>query len=149
MILFFDTSALVKFFHIEEGTEIVTELLNNQENEIWVLELVKMEFISALHRRFRNKEINEEMLAEATKGFEEELSRFNIEPLSQIVVKEGEELLKKYGKEYGLRTLDALHIGCYSLISEEDWSFVSTDGNLCAVAEFMGQKVINPLRMRK
>lgn len=50
MILFFDTSALVKFFHNEEGTEVVTELINSQENEIWISELVRLEFVSALHR---------------------------------------------------------------------------------------------------
>lgn len=146
MILFFDTSALVKFFHIEKGSEIVTELLNNQENEIWVLELVRLEFISALHRRYRNKEINEEMLLEAIQGFEEEFSRFNIEPLGHAIVKEGEDLLKKHGRDYGLRTLDALHLGCFSLISENNWCFVSMDENLCTVAEYIGARVINPLR---
>ena len=38
MILFFDTSALVKFFHNEDGTEAVTDLLNSQENKIWISE---------------------------------------------------------------------------------------------------------------
>lgn len=41
MILFFDTSALVKFFHNEEGTEAVTELLNSRENETWISELIR------------------------------------------------------------------------------------------------------------
>jgi len=49
MILFFDTSALVKFFHNENGTEAVTDLLNSQENKIWISELVNLEFLSALH----------------------------------------------------------------------------------------------------
>lgn len=70
MILFFDTSALAKFFHNEEGTEAVTNLLNSQENEPWILELATLEFISVLHRRFRDKEINEKSLAEAIDGFE-------------------------------------------------------------------------------
>ena len=48
MILFFDTSALAKFFHNEEGTEAVTDLLNSQENEPWILELATLEFISVL-----------------------------------------------------------------------------------------------------
>ncbi|MDX1957941.1 MAG: hypothetical protein SFU98_05180 [Leptospiraceae bacterium] len=33
MNLFFDTSALVKYFHEEEGTDIVTSLIKN-ENKI-------------------------------------------------------------------------------------------------------------------
>ena len=32
MNLFFDTSALVKFFHEEEGTKKVTQLILNHEN---------------------------------------------------------------------------------------------------------------------
>lgn len=146
MILFFDTSALVKFFHNEEGTKAVTELLSSQENEIWVSELIRLEFVSALHRRFRNKEIDEDILNEAIEGFEVEITRFNIEPLSHVIVREAEDFLKRYGKEYGLRTLDALHLGCFNLISEKDWLFVSTDENLCKVAELMGTKVIDPLR---
>ena len=103
MILFFDTSALAKFFHNEEGTEAVTDLLNSQENEPWILELATLEFISVLHRRFRGKEINEKSL------------------------------------------LDALHLGCFSLVSESDWLFVSADENLCKVAEYIGARVFNPL----
>lgn len=146
MILFFDTSALVKFFHNEESTEVVTELINSQENEIWISELVRLEFVSALHRRFRNKEIDEKILNEAIEGFDAEITRFNTEPLSHVIVREAEDMLKRYGKEYGLRTLDALHLGCFSLISESAWLFVSTDENLCKVAELMGTKIINPLR---
>ncbi len=146
MILFFDTSALVKFFHNEEGTEAVTELLNFQENEIWVSELVRLEFVSALHRRFRNREIDENSLNEAIEGFDAEITRFNMEPLSQVVVSEAEDMLIRYGKKHGIRTLDALHLGCFSLISESDWLFVSTDENLCKVVELMGTKVINPVR---
>jgi uncharacterized protein with PIN domain len=50
MILFFDTSALIKFFHEEEGTEVVTGLIHNEENEIWISEATGVEFLSALYR---------------------------------------------------------------------------------------------------
>ncbi|OEU80719.1 MAG: hypothetical protein BA872_01190 [Desulfobacterales bacterium C00003060] len=48
MNLFFDTSALVKFFHEEEGTDIVTDLILEQNNEVWISELGRLEFISAV-----------------------------------------------------------------------------------------------------
>ena len=35
MILFFDTSALVKFFHEEDGSEKVTKLIASQNNKIF------------------------------------------------------------------------------------------------------------------
>ncbi len=98
MNLFFDTSALVKYFHEEEGTELVTRLINSEENEVWVLDLFRLEFISALYRRFRNKEINEMVLSEAIIGFEETITCFNIEPMGRTIIQEAEVLVKEYCK---------------------------------------------------
>ncbi len=145
MNLFFDTSALVKFFHQEEGSEVVTKLITSQENEIWILEIGQIEFFSALFRRFRNKEINDEQLDEAISGFKEEVAFFNVEPLRQAIIREAESLLNKYGKVQGLRTLDALYLGTFNLIAEKEWVFVAADENLCNVAQLIGFKTINPL----
>lgn len=48
MKLYADTSALVKFFHSEAGTPIVSQLLENRENDIYISELAKIEFYCAL-----------------------------------------------------------------------------------------------------
>jgi predicted nucleic acid-binding protein len=145
MKLFFDTSALVKFFHDEDGTQKVTELINSKENEIWILELACLEFISALFRRFRNNEISEEELDIATSCFENQINWFNVEPLGNAIFEEAKYLLKKYGKDHGLRTLDAFHLGAFSLICDEGWFFVSSDNNLCNVLLQIGFKTLNPL----
>ena len=42
MKLYFDTSALVEFFHIEAGTPNVSELIENSENDIYISELAKI-----------------------------------------------------------------------------------------------------------
>lgn len=144
MTLFFDTSALVKYFHVEEGTEQVTALINESDNEIWVLELARIEFISALFRKYRAHIINDNQLESAIEGFETEYSTFNVEPLSQAVAFEAEYLLKKYGKNEGLRTLDALHFAAYRLLAEEGWYFVVADEVLCQTVQLEGFKVINP-----
>ncbi len=145
MNLFFDTSALVKFFHEEEGTDIVTDLILEQNNEVWFSELGRVEFISAVFRRFRNKELDEEQLNTAVDSFENQIAAFNIEPLGHAVLEETELFIKKYGKTYGLKALDALHLGTFSLISEKDWSFVVADDNLCRITEVIGFNTINPL----
>ena len=54
MILFFDTSALVKFFHREEGTDVVVSLISDLKNELWVSELARLEFIHAPSRFFQD-----------------------------------------------------------------------------------------------
>jgi predicted nucleic acid-binding protein len=60
VILFFDTSALVKFFHREKGTDAVTSLLTDPDNSVWVSELAKLEFVGALYRRYRMKGIDKD-----------------------------------------------------------------------------------------
>jgi predicted nucleic acid-binding protein len=146
MILFFDTSALVKVFHEEKGSEVVTPLIKAKDNEVWVSELARIEFLSAIFRRVRNREISDEQLNEAVIGFEEQLYFFNVEPLGQAILREAELLLKKYGKRRRLRSLDALQMGTFSLISERGWYFVAADDILCEIAKNMGFAVINPLQ---
>lgn len=149
MNVFVDTSALVKLFHEEEGTAFITELLTCSTNVVWLLDLARLEFVSARYRLFRNKELDEHSLMQAMKGFEEELSRFHLEPMTHAVVDEAENLLRIYGKSAGLRTLDALHLGCFCLISEMDWAFVSADNIVCQTVSQMGYKALNPLKLHK
>ena len=134
MNLFFDTSALVKLFHEEQWSRRVTQLITSRENQIWVSDLVRVEFVSALSRRFRNNEIDDARLDQALSGFEQQLVAFKVEPLGHSSIREAEALLKQYGKVYGLRTLDALHLGVFSLISDKDWFFVAADQKLCEVS---------------
>lgn len=72
MKLFFDTSALVKYFHNEKGSKQVIELIENIDNDIWVSDLARVEFVSALHRKSRNGEIQDVELEQALEGFDSE-----------------------------------------------------------------------------
>ncbi len=145
MNLFFDTSALIKFFHKEEGTDAVTGLILNEENKTWISEAAEVEFLSALYRRFRNLEIDENELEVAISAFEEQMESFHIEPFGNVTINEAKLLLRKYGKTLGLRTLDAFQLAAFTLICEEDWLFVTSDTRLYSIAIQMGFKTINPL----
>ncbi len=70
MNLFFDTSALVKYFHPEAGTDKVVELIDNPKNKIWVSDLARIEFISALHRKLRRGDIDNTQLQETLSSFD-------------------------------------------------------------------------------
>lgn len=145
MNCYFDTSALAKLFFQEEGTEAVTGLVLDRTNVIWVLDLARIEFQSALYRRYRAGELNDGILQIALDGFEKQLKRFRIEPMTSALINEADILLQRYGKIEGLRTLDALQLGGFSLIAEKnDWCFVSADRTLCHVAQLSGYVAINP-----
>lgn len=146
MILFFDTSALAKFFHREEGTDVVTSLITDPGNRVWVSELAKLEFVCALHRRYRMKEIDEDQLTRALDGFSLEFSRFNTSKIGTAVLDEAETLVNRLGKSMGLRALDAIHLATFSLFNQlEEMPFVATDEILLSAARSVRARVINPL----
>lgn len=146
MILFFDTSALVKFFHQEKGTDVVVSLIADRNNDVWVSELVRLEFVCALHRRFRMKEISDEELNQVFHGFSEEYSRFNTKKVGRAVLSEAEVLVNHLGKTLGLRTLDSIHLATFNLFNElREMVFVVADDTLLSAAQSLGAKVINPI----
>jgi len=145
MNYFFDTSALAKLFHEETGSDIIEDLVNDQNNEIWVSELIRLEFLSSVYRRFRQEELSEEEVNNVIDDFDEQLQLFHMEPLGSGVVIESEQLMKEYGKTEGLRSLDALHLGACRLLAEQDWVFVCADSRLCDIASQCDIKVKNPV----
>jgi uncharacterized protein len=145
MNLFLDTSALVKLFHEEQGSDRIIEMVTQDTNDIWVLDLVRIEFLSALFRRLRSGEINHALVKKASDGFFSQLNDFHVEPLNQAVLREAEDLIRAHGASNGLRTLDALHLAAFSLIAERDWRFVTVDSNQAQVANAIGWTVWNPL----
>ena len=137
MICYFDTSALVKLFNTESGSEKVKELIDNPENEVWVLELALVELLSAVFRKYRNMEVKEEDLEKIQIAIENQFMLFNIVPMAGDIIKETQQMIIRFGKDYGLRTLDAMHIAGWTLIAEPSWFFVSSDKNQLNVLNLM------------
>jgi predicted nucleic acid-binding protein len=128
--LFFDTSALVKYFHLESGTDQVVELIDNAENQIWVSGLARIEFISAFYRKLRRGDIDSTQLQESLSSFDIEWDQFNQQPLSDTVITEADKLMRKKASKYGLRALDALQLASFIVLAEKDWAFIVADGVL-------------------
>lgn len=129
MNLFFDTSSLVKYFYDEEGTDIVTSLIES-ENKIYISEIAKIEFSCSLYRKFRNKELSEQNLTIALEFFNQTLETFHIEPVSMSIMKDAETLIHEYGKNYAIRTLDSIHVASFLSLAEGDWKFIASDKSL-------------------
>jgi len=145
MTLFFDTAALVKFFWEEAGSQTVTEWILSNPGRIWIFELALLEYHSAFFRRLRNREITQAVFEVARDGLQNELKRFQIEPISRATLRHAQELLETYGQTKALRTLDALHLAAFALIAEEDWYFVTADTVLLETVKAMGHRTLNPL----
>jgi predicted nucleic acid-binding protein len=142
MNLFFDTSALVKYFHREDGSDKVEALIDAASNVVWISDLARIEALSAFHRRFRMGEIDASNLERAVSGFEQELARFNVQPLNGMVLAEASSLIKSYSKKHSLRTLDAIQLAVFVLLQDDNWHFVLADDGLYQVLMAGGFPVI-------
>lgn len=68
---FIDTSSLVKLYHHETGTDRMDELFEQYLiTEIYLSELIRVEFASAIWKKVRTKELTEKEAENITKSFE-------------------------------------------------------------------------------
>jgi uncharacterized protein len=134
---FFDTSVLIKLYHEENGTTFLDQLLIEQQPIIVISDLSIIEMISALARKVRTQDVTPEMFEQVVTAFEKDVPAFERLPLNRDVQNRAIALLKEYGLEQGLRTLDALQLAS-ALIGNEKApldKFIAADKTLVNVAK--------------
>lgn len=102
MIYFFDTSALLKYYHEEIGSMEVIKIIESASSGIWVSELAFVELNSAFMRRYREKQLSSQDVDRLIALVAETHTLFNIEPLSSLLIKEASALLRSAGKTFAL-----------------------------------------------
>jgi len=146
---FFDTSAIVKRYHQESGSEIVDRIFEGilkKQSKAILSTLAVLEFTSALRRKVTTGEVTWKQLRDSIGTFLKEVyENFRIERVDEGMFADSLELILKYG----LSTLDSLQLVSSIRVSEAftDKSkiiFTSADEELCKAAEKEGFKVINP-----
>jgi len=141
-LLFFDTSALVKRYYEEPGTETVDELLED-DSTVVISSLAVIETLSAFRRKYNRGEIGEnDMNALLASFFREALDDFVIVPMDESIQQFSFDLIL----EDDLRTLDSLQLSAALSISGEDIEvvFVSADRELVSVADNWGLGTVVP-----
>lgn len=141
--LFFDTSALVKRYHEESGTDRVDELIEDAGNDVIVSSLAVVETVSAFRRKVNVGDVTEsEMSSLVSAFFRESLDTFVIVSLGESRIRFSFDLIL----DDDLRTLDSLQLSTGLVVSEEvgDVTFVTADEELAAIAERRGLAVENP-----
>lgn len=108
MKIYLDTSSLFKLYKSEKDSEDVEKALyDNKLTAIFLSQITKLEFISAVFKRLRMKDLS---IAEAKKIlglFENDTNKYRFVAMDKAVLDFSGELISKHGI-YGLRTLDYL-----------------------------------------
>jgi uncharacterized protein len=136
---FFDTSAIVKIYHQEEGSHKVVDILNSNEL-IFISELSAIEYHSVLYRKFRENFIESIELEKLGKRFENDIiTRFELLPFNSDVVDKSKNVFRYVAKKMFVRSLDVIQIAFFKSYLDERDIFITFDNRQeSAMNELMG-----------
>jgi predicted nucleic acid-binding protein len=145
---FIDTSALVKLYHPEIGSDRMDGLAQTAGAAMIVSQLSLLEIESVLATKIRTKVISQNDLERFRGLFYADLSgiRFAVAVLTRRHFHVAEGLLRSHAVERGLRTLDALQLSvALDLMRRGAASdLVTSDKNLAAAGVAEGLRVVDP-----
>ena len=144
-LLYLDTSALVKLYVDEPGSERMIELASEDADyDLAICSITQVEFHAAIWKRRRTGESDEIAVRQAAESFEDEFrSAFLLCPIDDRTL----DLASAIVPEHGLRAYDAVQLAsCLALARtmREPLTFVCADRALLTAAEAEGLPVLDP-----
>lgn len=147
-ICFFDTSALIKYYHEEPGEEIVADIIDDPENQISISRLSVAEWHSAIARYIRTGIFTTEEFQTLRAGFLSDIRtrKVHILPLERVHQNRAVGLLVKHSPTKSLRTLDALQLAVALDLNNHTPldHFICADIHFCQIATQEALPVLNP-----
>ena len=143
--VYLDTSALIKLYVEEEGTERVVAITDDFDGvQVVILDITPLEARSAVRRRQREGDISGADADRILDRIEDDTSSsFLVQPSTSAVIEGAARLIDRHP----LRAYDALQLaGCLVIrdIVPGPLTFVCADVRLCGAAELEGLTVLNP-----
>lgn len=149
--LFFDSSALVKYYHTEIGFDIVKQLFSIVETKpshIVISSLIISETISVITRKHNRGELTLKTAQAIQKSILKESQNFTIGPLNDAIVYESIPYISKYN----INASDALYlhqaIWIEKLLQLQNQMhkiiFITADKRLLRAAQAEGILALNP-----
>jgi predicted nucleic acid-binding protein len=141
MILYMDTSALVKRYISEAGSDKVVDWMTAADF-IGTSLITRVELVSALTRAIRGNRLPAQDIQEALDDFRADWFSFQHVNIDEALIERADSLASKYG----LRGYDAVHLAC-ALIWQDllgvPISFAAFDSELIVAAQKSGLEVLS------
>ncbi len=147
-IFYLDTSALVKRYKTEEGSETVDYLYNNlpSGHSLSISFLTVLEFVSAIRRLLKEGNITDEEFRDVLSTFSQEVEPFLIKSIDDKIVADA----LTYVTRHGLRSADSIQLATVMELRGimegvgESVIFVCDDEELAKAGRVENLEVINP-----
>jgi predicted nucleic acid-binding protein len=142
MLAYADTSFLVSLVLPESGTASAVEFLRSRREGLPFTPLHRIEFRTAIRLAVHHKGLSRERAREALDQNARDLKSrdlIEVSPSWSQVVERADELGERYSFEFGMRTLDLLHLSTALCMDARE--MVTLDKRLRACAEKSGLRV--------
>jgi predicted nucleic acid-binding protein len=147
---FLETSAFVKLFVKEEGTDFLIRLVENVEDtRKLVSSFVALEVRSVFRKRLESGQITEEQARTLIDAVAGEANRIVEHPANASVMEMARYVLDRHA----LSTIQAIHLAtaltARDILQIADVVFVSADEQLLEAAKQEGLEILNPVNIKE
>ena len=143
MPFFIDTSALFKRYQLEKGTVIVSQLLEESDEPVFISSITIVEIISNLKRLCEiDKITTEEQFIKQRTFFYQDIGALDITILdvtAEDIIKAEDLILKRY-----MKPVDSIQLAIALNLKRDNVTFVSSDRRLCKVSAEEGLDTLTP-----
>lgn len=143
MPFFIDTSALFKRYQLERGTALVSRLLEESDEPVFISSITIVEIVSNLKRLYEiDKITTEEQFLKQRTFFYQDIGALDITILdvsAEDIIKAEDLILKRY-----MKPLDSIQLAIALNLKRDSITFVSSDRRLCKIAEEEGLDTLTP-----
>jgi predicted nucleic acid-binding protein len=144
-LFYVDTSALVKRYHLEHGSDQVDRLFADPDDGLVTANIAVTELTSALDRKCQDGALTREGLIQILAvAAQDLLAEFWLLELDRAHIRRSQSLIL----QHHLRTLDALHLAVILSIKDLHPVLVSADARLLQAADREGIILLNPETFR-
>ena len=138
MKIFLDTSSLIKLYHSEIGTDLLDKIFEDFViNEIFLSDIAKVEFSSAIWKKVRTKDLTEKEANDILLSFTDDYGNYTFIEIDSELVQYARDLVAKYGLK-GLRTLDSFQLSSILKIKSDLTFAVTADDLLKTIIKLEG-----------
>lgn len=141
-MIYLDTSAFLKLYVREEGSEFVEQRIRLQDEPLPVADLLQAEFVNALRLKVYWEELDAPTVEHLITLFDDRVVRgqYFVATVDRIRLLQDARDLSDHTPSIGCRTLDILHVA--SALQLEPTEFITFDSRQAEVARRAGLEVL-------
>lgn len=141
MNFYFDTSALIKKYILEKGSDVVDNLFDKADI-VFLSSISEIEIFSTFKRLLIEKDINAKEHKFLKSEFETDYQYFSVINFDEYIAEHAKTVIEKYQ----LKSLDSIQLGTALLVKDKIDSFIVCDQKLINAAKKEGIDITNPIK---